>query len=307
MTPAAPRESGRRVGPTEQYARVPEQVITDSSLGHAAVRIWAYCWLVAGREGWILRKSDICARVGVGDDAWTRATQELTRAGLYELRRDRYPAGSVDADGKSCGGQARIEHVIYWPGYGPTGPSHPIPAAPPETGGRRTASRKKGGDTIDRGAISKIAVAALRGGDLATGAAATAHDDPAPARPMRLRRACGIVCWVNTARGLDDRPEAERVEANATPAEIEAAVAEVEATDKSPVPGTVWQSILRRRAALEIAARARAREAAAPLAEAKRRQAERERREADPAARQAGRAAREKAAKELGFGDLRLG
>lgn len=117
----------------------------------------------------------------------------------------------------------------------------------------------------------------------------------------------GVVCWVDPNSGLDDRPDATILAANASPDEIRAGVTAVEATGKDPVPGLVWREIRRQRAAREKAEQAKAREAAGPLAEARRRHEERVRRDADPAARQAGLDAARKAAAELGFGGPGVG
>lgn len=321
MTPAVPRETGRRVGPDEQYAQVPQEVITDPALGHAAVRVWAYCWLVTGRKHWILRKSDICARVGVGDNAWTKAIRELTRAGLYELRRDRFPAGSVDADGDSCGGQTRIEHVIYWPGFGPTGPSHSISTAPPKTGRRRTASPKAGGrrstpgNTAVRreGGLSTYKeininqeAEASRARDVVANAAASGMQQIV--RPRKVTRPSGIVCW-----NEDDLTAAPGIEATYRPEEVTAGVAAAKkkmtktGKPQSPTPGVVENEILLARAAHEKAKRAKAQEEVGALAELRRHKDEMAQRYADPVARQAADNAARRSAEDLGFKEPGVG
>ncbi len=224
-----------------------------------------------------------------GRDAIRTALRELRAAGYIQQR------AKMGAGGRFSG---KVTLVYDTPQRldDDGRPENPPAGFPPA--GKPSYKSSKGTNEVK---TSKAAASRARDPASAAAGESQQQQKSSPTSKVRHVRPSGIVCWVDLARGLDDLPEAEIIEANATPAEIQDAVTEVEATGKSPVPGLVWASILRRRAALEIAARVKAREAVGPLAEAKRRQAERERREADPAARQAGLDAARKAAAELGF------
>lgn len=293
-------ESGRRVGPAETYAPVPGEILAHPELGPAAVRIWAYSWWRLGLSSWILRKEDIQRRCRVGENAWKRAIQELTDAGLYRLIRSQLAAGSVNEEtGKKIGGQKAIEHVFFWPGYGekespsPTAPPKPLgrsQPAPVVSGRRSTTPRRPGGIRTNKNKIDiqEEEAEATRASKTAT---AASHKE-AEVRPS------GIWCVEP-----DDPTKAETVEAESTQQEIEKAVTEVRSQltpsgkARWPTPGPVWDAILRARKVQQQTDRLNS----GPLVEARRREIERQRRMSDPLARQAANAAMQKAAIELGI------
>lgn len=98
---------------SKPWAAVPESLIVDQRLGHAAVRLG--CWLAGRPDRWIVRKHHAKMVLGLGEDAWDRACRELKHAGYLRttmLRQegrfvglswtfDLYPA---EADGTTGGG-----------------------------------------------------------------------------------------------------------------------------------------------------------------------------------------------------------
>nr|WP_315471914.1 hypothetical protein [uncultured Rhodoferax sp.] len=98
---------------SKPWAAVPESLIVDQRLGHAAVRLG--CWLAGRPDGWVVRKHHAKMVLGLGEDAWDRACRELKHAGYLRttmLRQegrfvglswtfDLYPAA---ADGTTGGG-----------------------------------------------------------------------------------------------------------------------------------------------------------------------------------------------------------
>lgn len=232
---ATPRETGRRVGPQDEFAIVPAAVIEHPRLGAPAVRIWAYCWLALGRpRGWILRKFDIRRKCRVGEHAWCKAIQELTDAGLYCLERGRRPAGSVNDKGENSGGQATVEHVFYWPGYGPM-PVHL--AAPQKSGGRSTTPRLPGGISTDARHQRKKEEA-LRTRDIAYSLGS--QGSAAEHRVSYSITVTGIWCWND-----GDRAAAAEIERVHDHSAIIAAVAALSLAGKQPVPGTVVAELRR--------------------------------------------------------------
>lgn len=286
-------ETGRRVGPAENIAKIPEEILTHADLGPAAVRIWAYAWWRLGLPTWVLRKTDIQKRCGVGKVAWATAIKELTRAGLYTLKRYRLDAGSIDDEtGKSIGGQTAIEHVFFWPGYKdeetmPT-TAPPVPgvrskSAHPVSGGRLPAIPPAGGHTKNQYQKTKKeeAEASRARGPTATAAAGSQS-------PRKVVRSSGI--WTIEP---GDESEAERIESTCTTDEIQAAIKDVRsqltAAGKArwPTPGPVWDSIVvARRAAREVAGR---QALAAAAADKKAKEAELALRASDPRTMQAGK------------------
>lgn len=60
------------------WCAVPEALLQDGRLGHAAARLGA--WLAGRPDGWEVRKGQVMRVLGLGEDLWDRATRELKNA-----------------------------------------------------------------------------------------------------------------------------------------------------------------------------------------------------------------------------------
>ena len=241
--------------------------------------------LLDNTEGFGMTAEDLAAeRPGKeGRDAIRTALRELRAAGYIQQR------AKMGAGGRFSG---KVTLVYDTPQRldDDGRPENPPAGFPPA--GKPSYKSSKGTNEVK---TSKAAASRAR--DPASAAAGESQQQQQRAtRKARRVRSSGIVCWEE-----DDPQLAEAIEADATLGEVRAGVVAVEATGKDPVPDLVSRESQRVRRMREKAEQTKAREAAGPLAEERRRHEERARREADPVARRAGLDAMRKAAAELGF------
>lgn len=266
----------------------PSSTVRDACLSYRAAGVLSR--LLDNAEGFGMTAEDLAAeRPGKeGRDAIRTALRELRAAGYIQQR------AKMGAGGRFSGKETLVYDTpqrLDDDGRPENPPAGFPPADKPALKSSKSTSQVK---------PSKAEASHAR--DPASAAAGNSQQQkPNATSKVRHDLPNGVVCWVDPNSGLDDRPDATILAANASPDEVRAGVSAVEATGKDPVPGLVWREIRRQRAAREKAEQAKGREAAGPLAEARRRHEERVRRDADPAARQAGLDAARKAAAELGF------
>jgi hypothetical protein len=65
------------------WGSIPESLLTDQRLGHAAVRLGA--WLAMRQDGWRVRKQHVRTVLGLGESVWDRACSELKQAGYLVI------------------------------------------------------------------------------------------------------------------------------------------------------------------------------------------------------------------------------
>lgn len=65
------------------WGSIPESLLTDQRLGHAAVRLGA--WLAMRQDGWQVRKQHARTVLGLGESVWDRACSELKQAGYLVI------------------------------------------------------------------------------------------------------------------------------------------------------------------------------------------------------------------------------
>ena len=65
------------------WGSIPESLLADLRLGHAAVRLGA--WLAMRQDGWQVRKQHARRVLGLGESLWDRACAELKAAGYLSV------------------------------------------------------------------------------------------------------------------------------------------------------------------------------------------------------------------------------
>ncbi len=241
----------------------PSSTVRDDRISYRAAGVLSR--LLDNVEGYGMTAEQLAnGKAREGRDAVRTALHELEGAGYILRRAIKQLNGSF---------KGWMMYVYDTPAAATGKPENPLadfPAAgnPPQKSSKSTTKSKS---------ITSSSIARAR--DPAAGAAAAGKNEKKKARRVRPS---GLVCWTD-----DDPQAAASVELDATPGEVQAAVAAVAATGKDPVPGLVAREIQRARAEREKGARAKAREEAGALAEARRRAAERQRLIDDPSERRA--------------------
>lgn len=262
----------------------PSATVRDPRLSYRALGVLSR--LLDNAEGYGMTADDL-----VAERPDTKGRRDAIRTALRELRA----AGYIhERAKKGAGGRFSGKETLVFDtpqSVGDDGkPENPPAGFPPA---EKPALKSSKSTSL----VKPLKAAASRARDPASAAAGELQQQQQRAtRKVRRVRPSGIVCWEE-----DDPQFAEAIEADATLGEVRAGVVAVEATGKDPVPGLVSREIQRVRGMREKAEQTKAREAAGPLAEARRQHEERVLREADPVARQAGLDAMRKAAAELGF------
>lgn len=232
-------------GSKVEYSPVPVCVIADQRLSHAAVRIYSYMLGVVTRPvstnptgHWALRRRDIMRQCRIGEEAWTRATRELTSVGLYSGEWVQLEKGAVEADRATgaevrVGGQWRYVHHVY-----PVGPGYGIPASQRATPRRATprlaTSRRP--TPITHPTTTRPRKTSSSTCARVSDAAAPPERTPNQERKHCTRRASGIDCWTP-----EDMALAAAIERTENRADIAAAVAQFPVT--KAVPGVVAGAI----------------------------------------------------------------
>ena len=260
----------------------PSATVRDSRLSYRASGVLNR--LLDNAEGYGMSAEQLAAErpEREGRDAIRTALRELKEAGYIQRR------ATMGASGRFTGWETLVYDTPQFMDDGK--PENPPAGFPPA---EKPALKSSKSTSL----VKPSDAAASRARDPASAAAGESQQQQQrAAKKVRRVRPSGIVCWEQ-----DDPQLAEAIEADATLSEVRAAVVAVEATGKDPVPGLVSREIQRVRRVREKAEQTKAREAAGPLAEARRQSVQRALREADPVARQAGLNAMRKAAVELGF------
>lgn len=111
------------------WGSIPENLLTDYRLGHAAVRLGA--WLAIRPDGWVVRKNNAKDRLQLGEASWDRACKELKAAGYMvtcQTRRSGTFAGvqyAFDPEGKVNESSETVLPPTVRASGGDTGPGEP--------------------------------------------------------------------------------------------------------------------------------------------------------------------------------------
>lgn len=72
-----------KINTKRPWGAVPESLLTDKRLGHAACRLG--CWLATRPNDWVVHRSHAMGELSLGIDAWQSARRQLVAAGYLKI------------------------------------------------------------------------------------------------------------------------------------------------------------------------------------------------------------------------------
>lgn len=245
----------RREGAITFTAPLVRALFRDVRLTFGARGLFAFLWDLP--DGWIIRLEHLATMGPEGRDALRSRLGELQQVGAIRIEAIRNDAaGNTIPGGRIAGKRWVLVAADRWaieaplaressPGKGSTENRKTRSSVAPMVG-------KPKAKVLQRGKVPQEAAEPSVHARPANAAAA-----PIKTQKRRTRRPSGIVTWTP-----DDLPEAAQIEQQHSADDISAAVAELVAVGKEPVPGLIAREIERQRRERDATDRRAAAEAA---------------------------------------------